>query len=141
MKAAPRWQSVGPPRGGRRGAMVECPRCGYVSWKGAACAFCGAALEAPAAGGAQASILPAAPAVALDPNRTDWSYPFLFMVWFLGGLIAGLLCFPPLTVAAGSPLRARLERFLAVARPVSALEVSGNGISPESGTGRPAGAQ
>jgi hypothetical protein len=104
MKATPRWQSVKSGGGSRPGAMIECPQCGYASWKGAACAFCGTDLQAPGTGVMQGTI----PRMA---------YSSIFLIWFSGGLIAGLLCLSPFTLAPGSPLRARLEHYLALLQP------------------------
>jgi len=95
MKPPPRWRPAHGPAGAYRGPIVSCPRCGYASWRGACCAYCGGPLQPPIPGG------PDGPAsqhrIASSPARTEpaWSYPRLFVVWFLVGLLLGLVTFLP----------------------------------------------
>ena len=112
MRSAPNWRPGHRANGTYRGPMVQCPNCGYATWRAHACPFCGAPLEAPSAGIPEG---PAPRAEAMAPRRPPefgGGFPTLFLVWFLAGLLAGIAGFSPHARAAGVLLWPHVERLL-----------------------------
>jgi hypothetical protein len=82
--------------------MVQCPACGYNTWRTAACAFCGAPFATLSDDISEAGP-PQAPAAAPSrPVEAAGGFPSLFLLWFLLGLLAGLVGFSPRARAAGA---------------------------------------
>lgn len=112
MRPVPHWHPGRRAGGSYRGPIVQCPNCGYSTWRAAACAFCGNPFETASDATPQAS----APQAAAAPSRTveaSGGFPALFLVWFLLGLLAGIVGFSPRARAAGALLWPAGERFQA----------------------------
>ncbi len=136
MKAAPRWRAMEHPRGGYRGPMVRCSRCGYASWKAATCPYCGEAFQTPPTGNGDGAHRQTAPVGAGWPRETGWSFPTLFLVWFSLGLFLGILGFSPRTWAAGAQLWSHVERVIPPVKQGAALELPASMSSDHRGPNR-----
>jgi hypothetical protein len=121
MRPAPHWRPGQSAGGSYRDPMVQCAACGYNSWRTAACAFCGAPFETPSDETSQAGP-PRAPADAPSrPVEAAGGFPSLFLLWFLLGLLVGIVGFSPRARAAGALFWPGAERFQGPARQNSAI--------------------
>ena len=120
MRPAPHWRPGHRPTGPYRGPMVQCAACGYNTWRTAACAFCGAPFGASPGETSHASPPPAA-AASSRPVEAASGFPALFLLWFLLGLLAGLVGFSPRARAAGATFWPGAERLHGPARQASAF--------------------
>ena len=111
MRSAPNWRPGKRASGAYRGPMVQCPNCGYNTWRAAACAFCGAPFETPSDATSQASAPRAAAAAPSRAVESAGGFPTIFLVWFLLGLLVGIVGFSPRARAAGALLWPDVERF------------------------------
>lgn len=110
MRPAPQWRPGRRADGAYRGRMVQCPQCGYATWRAPACAFCGAPLEVAAAGTADGPIPQAAAQASAVAGPVAGGLSTLFLVWFLAGLLLGIVGFSPRARAAGALLWPRADR-------------------------------
>ena len=109
MRSAPNWRPGKRGSGAYRGPMVQCPACGYNTWRAAACAFCGAPFETTPDATSQPSAPQAAAAPPSRAGKAGGGFPALFLVWFLLGLLVGIVSFSPRARAAGALLWPGIE--------------------------------
>ena len=111
MRPVPHWRPGRRGGGAYRGPMVQCPNCGYNTWRAAACAFCGAPFETQSDTTSQASAPRAAAAAPSRAVESAGGFPTIFLVWFLLGLLVGIVGFSPRARAAGALLWPGAEQF------------------------------
>ncbi len=110
MRPVPHWRPGHRATGAYRGPMVQCPHCGYSSWRGPTCPFCGAAFEAATPGRPEGSPPRTSATASSRPEGPAAGFPTLFLAWFLVGLLLGIVGFSPRSRAAGAMLWPRAER-------------------------------